>query len=227
MLGRGGLEKRRGHVGCAGGQRPRAGAELSRRQSVDVGLRVEEGLSGEEAGESRQEAADRRDGRGVVEVRAELQARQPERVTAAAREARQLAPAGVQVLRLLVQAEMLPLETLPPAQETPVLEHVRRVGIQRPVVALPRVSGLSGHLDETVVERQVVADGVLPRGELLPVVDEPLADEVADLAERESFLRALQDGHGDQSDVRVRGLHRRGSSELRGTEGLFIRLLGQ
>lgn len=105
--------------------------------------------------------------------------------------------AGLQVLLLEgVETKMLPFETLPPPQKTPVLKHVRRVGIQGPVVALAGVSGLSGHLHKAVIQRQIVPDRVLPGGELLPVIREAVADKVTDLAESEPFLRTLQDGHG-------------------------------
>lgn len=40
-------------------------------------------------------------------------------------------------------------------------------------------------------------DGVLPGRELLPVVREAVADEVADLAESESLFGTLKNGHGD------------------------------
>ena len=154
-----------------------------------------------------------------VELQAgQLQSRRAEPVRAV-REAVQ--SAGLQVLLLQrVEAEMLPLEALPPPQKTPVLEHVRGVGIQSPVVALPGVPGLSGHLYKTVIERQIVSDRVLPGGELLPVISEAVADKVADLAQGEPLLRALQDGHRYQSDVRVRGLHRRGTFGFRGTLGV-------
>lgn len=120
-----------------------------------------------------------------------------------------------------VEAKVLPLEALPPPQKTPVLKHIRGVRIQGPVVALPGVSRLSGHLYKAVIERQIVPDRVLPGGELLPVIREAVADEVADLAEGEPLLRALQDSHGYQSNVRVRRLHRRGSFGLSRTVGLF------
>lgn len=103
---------------------------------------------------------------------------------------------------------LLPLEALPPAQEAPVVEHVRGVRVQGPIVAFSRIPGLSWDFHEAVVEGEIVADRVLPRGELLPVVRESVADELADLAERETLLRALQDGHGDQGDVGVGRLHK-------------------
>lgn len=54
-----------------------------------------------------------------------------------------------------------------------------------------------------------MSDGVLPGWELLSVVREPVADEVAYLAEGETLLWALEDRHGDQSDVGIGRFHRR------------------
>lgn len=210
------MEERGGGVGGAGGQGRGVSGALGRGEAVDAGLRLEEsfgreGAAGEEAGQGRQDAADRWDGGGaarrgrvVMEVGVELQAGQLQSRRAepvrAVREAVQ--PAGLQVLLLeRVEAKMLPLEALPPPQKTPVLKHVRGVGIQGPVVALPRVSGFSGHLYKAVIKRQIVSDRVLPRGEFLPVINEAMADKVTDLAEGEPFLWTLQYGHRYQSDV--------------------------
>lgn len=125
--------------------------------------------------------------------------------------------AGLQVLLLeWIEAKVLPLEALPPSQETPVLEHVGGVGIESPVIALSGVSRLSGHLHEAVIKREVVADRVLPCWEFFPVINEALADEVADLTESETLLWALKNRHGYQSDVRVWGFYGRGSFALCG-----------
>ena len=102
---------------------------------------------------------------------------------------------------------LLPLEALPPAQEAPVVEHVRGVRVQGPVVAFSRITWLSWDFDEAVVQGKIVADGVLPRREFLSVVRESVADELTDLTECETLLGALQDGHGDQGDVGVGRLH--------------------
>lgn len=98
------------------------------------------------------------------------------------------------------------LEALPAPKEATVVEHVLGGRIQAPVVALARAAGLAGNLDEAVVERQVVADAVLPGGELEAVVREAAADEGADAAKSETLVRTLQDGHGDEGDVGVGGL---------------------
>lgn len=52
-------------------------------------------------------------------------------------------------------------------------------------------------------------DGVLPRRELLAVVGEAAADELADLAEGQPLAGALQDCHGDERDIGVRRFHAR------------------
>jgi hypothetical protein len=105
--------------------------------------------------------------------------------------------------------QRLPLEALAAPQETAVVEHVGRLRVERPVVALARVARLAGDLNEAVVEGEVVADAILPGRELLPVVGEAAADELADLAQRQALLGALQDGHGDEGDVRIRWFHQR------------------
>lgn len=53
-------------------------------------------------------------------------------------------------------------EPLAAPQERSVLEHVQGVGVQGPVSALARLVRSPGNLHETVVERQVVSQRVLP-----------------------------------------------------------------
>ena len=48
------------------------------------------------------------------------------------------------------------LEALLAAQVAAVLEHVARLGVQRPVAALPGPLGAPRHLQEAVVERERV-----------------------------------------------------------------------
>lgn len=117
----------------------------------------------------------------------------------------------VRVVRVPVYEEvgragLQPLVPLAPAQEAAVVEHVLGHRVQRPVVALARVARFPRDLDETVVQRQVVPDRVLPRGKFVPVVREPGHDELADAAQRELLVRRLQNGHGDERDVAVRRL---------------------
>lgn len=100
------------------------------------------------------------------------------------------------------------LEALPAPKEAAVVKHVLGGGVQAPVVALARVSWLAGDLDEAIIEGEVVADAILPGGELAAIVREAATDEGTDAAEREALVRALQNGHGDERDVRVGGLRR-------------------
>ena len=72
------------------------------------------------------------------------------------------------------------LVSFPSPQEGSIVKHVFRQGVECPEVALAGVAGLPGDLDEAVVEAEVVADAVLPGGELLLVVRESVLDEVAD-----------------------------------------------
>lgn len=103
---------------------------------------------------------------------------------------------------------MISLEALPAPKEAAVVEHVLRGRVKRPVVTFARVSRFPRDLDETVVEGEVMPDGVLPSGELVSVVRKLVADEVTDATQRQLLKRALQDGHGDEGNVGVGRLHR-------------------
>lgn len=103
---------------------------------------------------------------------------------------------------------MVSLEALPSPKEAAVVEHILRGRVKGPVVTFSRVPRLPRDLDETVIEGQVVPDGVLPGGELVSVVGKLVADEIADATQRQLLQRALQDGHGDEGDVGVRRFHR-------------------
>ena len=96
-----------------------------------------------------------------------------------------------------------PLEPFPPPQEGAVVKHVLRLGVQGPEVPLTRVTRLSWHLDKAVIEAQIMADGVLPLGESVPIVGEPLLDKFADAVKGEPPLGGLDYGHGDEGDVGV------------------------
>ena len=52
-----------------------------------------------------------------------------------------------------------------------------------------------------------MSDAVLPGGEPVLVVGEPVPDELTDAMQGESLVRRLNNGHGDQSNVGVRWLH--------------------
>ena len=96
-----------------------------------------------------------------------------------------------------------PLVALAAPQEAAVVEHVLGLRVQTPVAALARVAGLSGELDEAVVERQIVSDGVLPQRVLVAIVGKAGPDEVADAGQGGAPLLRLEDGHCDERDVRV------------------------
>lgn len=63
------------------------------------------------------------------------------------------------IQRILVR--LVQLESPSPAQETPVLEHLEGVRMQCPVRALSRSIWSAWHLDEAVVEAEVVSQRVL------------------------------------------------------------------
>lgn len=59
-------------------------------------------------------------------------------------------------------------EPFPSSEERAVVEHVLSLRIQRPVVALARISRLTWDLHEAVVQAQVVTDRVLPSRKFVP-----------------------------------------------------------
>ena len=61
----------------------------------------------------------------------------------------------------------------------------------------------SGYLDETVVEAEVVAQGVLPALRVLPVVGEVVHDELVDVGEGQHLLGTPHEGHGREGNVGV------------------------
>lgn len=102
-----------------------------------------------------------------------------------------------------VGGEIAAFEAFAASQEASALKHVLCVGVQRPVVALPGPSRLSGDFDEAVVEREIVPDGVLPFFGIVPVEREAICDELVDASECELAIRGAGDGHGDERDVAV------------------------
>jgi hypothetical protein len=114
------------------------------------------------------------------------------------------------------------LEPLSAPQEAAVLEHVPTHWMQGPVAALARPVWAAWDLDKTVIEGQVMSQRVLPSLRVLPVIREPIHDELVDLAQRQHLLLGPLYGHCRQSNVRVGRLlvtvrvlawsrHRRGS----------------
>jgi len=104
---------------------------------------------------------------------------------------------------LLLLERVLLLEPSAAPQVRPVVEHVVRVRVQRPIAALARFLVVARLLDETLVQAQIVPDRVLPALLVLPVVREPLHDELVDTVERAPFVRRVLYGHRYQGDVRI------------------------
>lgn len=104
---------------------------------------------------------------------------------------------GIKHKAVFAEVLVVSLESLPSPKEAAVVEHILRGRVKGPVVTFARVPRLPRDLNETVVEGEVVPDGVLPGGELVSVVGELVADEVTDATQRQLLHRALQDGHGD------------------------------
>lgn len=86
----------------------------------------------------------------------------------------------------------------------PADEDVVTAGVQHPVVPLPWVVVVPRHLNEALIEAEVVSDGVLPALLVLPVVREVFHDELVDAVQGEPFLRALPNRHHDQCVVTKR-----------------------
>jgi len=65
------------------------------------------------------------------------------------------------------------LEASAPAQIAAVVEHVVAVWIEHPVAALARLLVVTRHLDEALVQRQIMSDRVLPALLVLAIVRKP------------------------------------------------------
>lgn len=87
-------------------------------------------------------------------------------------------------------------------------EDVLAAGVQHPVVSFARIVVMSRNFDETLIETQVVPDGVLPALSVLSVVGKVVHDELVDSVERKSALRALTDRHHDEGVITERRLLR-------------------
>ena len=112
----------------------------------------------------------------------------------------------------------------PPPPVVPFLEHDLVARVQHPVVALAVLSSLDGELHEALVQGEVVPNRVLPALVLsFAVVGKVIRDEVVYSIQGEPLLLRALDGHGDECDVRVGGLHircLRVAAFLRGIAGL-------
>jgi len=103
-----------------------------------------------------------------------------------------------------------PVPAHPPPPVVASLEHVGRGHrVQRPVAALAaahvvvHAGPAPRDLDETVVQAQVVSDGVLPALSVAPVIRELVRNIVVYLAKRHPLVGRGRDGHGDERYVRV------------------------
>lgn len=110
------------------------------------------------------------------------------------------------MVQIMLLVRPVPAHPSPPVV-TP-LEHVRRGHrVQRPVAALTAAHVVihaitaPGYLDETVVEAQVVPDGVLPALSVPPVVRELFRNVIVYLAQRHPLIGRGRDSHGDQRYV--------------------------
>lgn len=88
------------------------------------------------------------------------------------------------------------------------LEHELTARVDGPVVAFPRPAQPFGQLDEALVERKIMPDGVLPALIRAPEEREASLEELVDLAECQSFGGGALYCHNDESDVGVRRLFR-------------------
>ena len=104
-------------------------------------------------------------------------------------------------LRLLVLAAL----SLPPARVelgASLGACIHERGSQRPVVSLAgRVCLVARDLHETLVEREVVTNRVLPAASVVAVEGKVVHDIVVDLVQCQLLLRRALDGHGDERDV--------------------------
>jgi len=76
--------------------------------------------------------------------------------------------------------------------------------MESPVGTFPRPIRSSWNLDETVIETEVVSQGVLPSLRIPSVVRKPLRYEPIDLAEGQHLVRRTPDSHRRQRYVGIR-----------------------
>lgn len=75
-------------------------------------------------------------------------------------------------------------------------------------MTLPVLASFCREFHETLVQREIVPDGVSPSLVLsVSVVRKVLSDEIVNSVQRQSLLLRRLYGHGDECDVAVRGLH--------------------
>lgn len=85
-------------------------------------------------------------------------------------------------------------------------EHVLGARVQHPIISFSRVVVMSGNFNETLVQREVVSDGILPTLFVVLVVRKMAHYVLVDSVQSEPFLRTLTDRHHNESVVTVRRL---------------------
>ena len=94
----------------------------------------------------------------------------------------------------------------PPAKDA-VGERVLAVGIDHPVVVLaPWARLVAQHLDEALVQRQIMAYRIAPAAVGAAEELESLHKVVVDLRQRQTLVRRVADRHRDEGDVGERRL---------------------
>ena len=96
------------------------------------------------------------------------------------------------------------LVSLSSSQEGSIIKHILCLRIQSPEVTFTRIAWFSGHLDKTVIETQIVSDGVLPLRKPFSVVWKPFLDKFTNAVESQPSVWSLDNGHGYESDVGIR-----------------------
>ena len=108
---------------------------------------------------------------------------------------RRMSPLPIHGLLPLLAALLVAIAT---SQQTPVVEHVLKLGVDRPRTSL--VPGSPRLLHEAVVQSEVVSDRAVPLL-VAAVVREACLDVLYDLTQRAATLRRVGDGHADHGDV--------------------------
>lgn len=80
------------------------------------------------------------------------------------------------------------LEALPSPQEAAVLKHVTAVRMKSPEAAFPRLIRPTGYLDEAVVKREVVSQGILPSLGILSIIWKAIHDELINVTQRQHLF---------------------------------------
>ena len=70
----------------------------------------------------------------------------------------------------LAQDGVFLLESLPSSKKGSIIKHIVTVRIQGPVASLARLLVVPGHLDEALVQGQVMANGILPALSIYPII---------------------------------------------------------